>query len=162
VARNCIRKHIALEDKKQEETFEKFSKDAGFGSFSQMARYVIIEASMKFYKKDRALAETEQLQNSVDNAHHVLHSDHDWIKEKMESIEIRIKKAGLTSKVPDAIKGGLELLAKRDMDHTNILCELRKIDEKTLDTTICLLEDSDLIGHRSKTPHDKIKKEGEK
>lgn len=162
MTRDFVRKHITLEDKKQDQYLEKFTKDAGFGSFSQMSRYVMMEASKKFYKGNHASAEIEQIQNFMGNSHHSLHSVLELIKLKLETIDIRIKKEGLTSNVPKAMKDILLLLEKKDSDHSKIVCELRKYGEKVVDTAICLLQDADLLGWKSKNIDKKEVKNNEK
>lgn len=148
MTRTCIRKNIALNDKKQLEGFKKFVKDGGFSSFSQMARHSIKDARKRFY--EGSLAEVGQLQNSLDAYHNSLHKDYESLKERLELIAIRISKEGITSDVANALNDIMNLVLKRDMDHSQILSKLRKYDDKTVDSALCLAIDSDFIGHKRK------------
>lgn len=147
MARNCLRKHIVLNDKKQQEDFEKFVKDCGFGSFSQMARYSIKDVMKRFY--EGTTTEVRHLEESINSSHNSLHKDYESIKERLELIAIRISKEGITSNVANAFNGILQLVLKKEMDHSQILSKLKKYDDKTLNSALSFLIDSDCIGHRN-------------
>ena len=155
----AIRKNISFNNKKQLEVFENYVKDGGFSSFSHMARHSIKEAMKRFY--EGSLGEVEQLRNSLDAYLNPLHKDHESLKERLELIEIRISKEGITSDVANALNDILSLVLEKDRDRSQILSKLRKYDDKTKDSALCFLINADLIGYKRKNLIKKIK-EGEK
>ena len=137
------RKHMNFSNEQQKKEFLKFQHDAGYSSFSEMARKCIIKCRNEFYSKTSD--EKEKMRDWLSCMQDTLVKKIDYLNERTEHIAMIINQEGLNPKVGHAMKDILKLLIKLEMDHSEILSKCKKHDDKTLDTALSLLLDAELI-----------------
>lgn len=143
-----IRQNITFSSEKQVMEFKKFQHDAGYGSFSQMARDSILKNKKRFYSKKSE--EAEKLQDTMCCFQDNIKKNYDSLNERVELILMKINKEGYTSKVGQAMHDILKLLIQKDIDHSELVTKCKKYNDKTLDKTISLLHDGNIIGIKRK------------
>ena len=153
---DIIRKQITLSSKKQQKEFDKFQHDIGYSSFSHMCRDSIQKNRKNFYSKNSQ--EMKKLEEMVLILQDIIIKNFETLNQRVEVIGMRINKEGLNSEVGRAMDDILKLVHSRDIDHSEILINCKKYDEKTLNSALSLLLDAEKIGMKNKKTEKKYER----